>query len=69
MVPPALLLRVFPESALPRSIRITVHDDGTWAYEEDTVLMIQGQTEPFHHVDKNRLTRVAAPTPNPLARR
>jgi len=50
-------------------IAVTAHDDGTWAYEEDTVLMIQGQAEPFHHVDKNRLTRVAAPTPNPLARR
>ncbi len=48
-------------------IRVTVHDDGTWSYEEDTVLAIRGRAEPFHHVDRNRLRRVAAPTPNLLA--
>lgn len=47
---------------------VTVYEDGTWGYEEDTVLMIRGQTEPFHHTDSNRLTKVAQPTPNPLAR-
>ena len=26
-----------------------------------------GQKEPFHHTDRNTLTRVAEPTPNPLA--
>ena len=46
-----------------------VNDDGTWGYEEDTVLQIRGQSEPFHHTDRNLLTRVAAPTPNPLARK
>ena len=30
-------------------------------------MMIKGQAEPFHHTDRNTLTRVAAPTPNPLA--
>ena len=49
-------------------ITISVNDDGTWSYEEDTVLMIRGQAEPFHHTDRNRLTRVAAPTPNPIVR-
>ncbi|PLK27693.1 FABP family protein [Novosphingobium sp. TH158] len=49
------------------TITVTVHDDGTWSYEEDTVMMIKGQTERFHHRDSNRLHRVAAPTPNPLA--
>lgn len=49
-------------------IRVEFHDDGTWSYEEDTVLAIRGQDEPFHHVDRNRLTQVAEPTPNPLAR-
>ena len=49
-------------------IRVTVHDDGSWGYEEDTVLQIQGQSELFHHTDRNLLHRVAAPTPNPLAR-
>lgn len=49
------------------TITVTIHDDGTWSYEEDTVMMIKGQSKPFHHRDSNRLTRVAAPTPNPLA--
>jgi len=47
---------------------VTVHEDGSWGYEEDTVLMIRGQSEPFHHKDRNRLHKVAEPTPNPLAR-
>lgn len=50
------------------TITVTVHDDGTWSYDEDTVMMIKGQAEPFHHKDSNRLTRIAAPTPNPVAR-
>jgi hypothetical protein len=49
-------------------IKVTVNDDGTWSYDEDTVLMIRGQSEPFHHSDHSVLIRVAAPTPNPLAR-
>ena len=49
-------------------IKVTIHDDGSWGYEEDTVLMISGQIEPFHHTDRNLLTKIAEPTPNPLAR-
>ena len=49
------------------TITVTIHDDGTWSYEEDTVMQIRGQDEPFHHRDSNRLRRVAAPEPNPLA--
>lgn len=49
-------------------IRVTLNPDGTWSYEEDTVLMIRGRPEPFHHTDQNTLTRIAEPTPNPLAR-
>ena len=49
-------------------IKVTVNDDGSWGYDEDTVLQIHGQAEPFHHTDRNVLTRVAEPTPNPLAR-
>ena len=48
-------------------IKVSVNPDGTWSYEEDTVLMIRGQAEPFHHTDRNTLTRIAEPTPNPLA--
>ncbi len=50
------------------TITVTINDDGTWGYEEDTVLMIKGQSEPFHHTDVNLLRKVGEPTPNPLAR-
>jgi hypothetical protein len=49
-------------------IKVTINPDGTWSYEEDTVLMIRSKTEPFHHTDRNTLTKIAEPTPNPLAR-
>lgn len=49
-------------------IKVSVHADGSWSYEEDTVLQIQGQDELFHHRDRNTLVRTAAPEPNPLAR-
>jgi len=47
---------------------VTVNADGTWSYEEDTVLQILGRPEPFHHVDRNTLSKIGEPTPNPLAR-
>jgi hypothetical protein len=49
-------------------IKVTINDDDSWSYEEDTVLMIRGQAEPFHHTDRNLLQRIAPATPNPLAR-
>jgi hypothetical protein len=49
-------------------IKVTLNPDGTWAYEEDTTLMVRGQSEPFHHTDRNVLTKIGEPTPNPLAR-
>lgn len=48
-------------------MKVTVHPDGTWAYDEETVLEIPGRAEPFIHRDSNTLTRVAAPTPNTRA--
>jgi hypothetical protein len=50
-------------------ITVTIHADGTWSYDEDTVMMIRGQAAPFHHTDKNTLVRIGEPTPNPLARK
>jgi hypothetical protein len=47
-------------------IRVTVNPDDTGSYEEDAVLEMPDRAEPFHHIDRNTLTRVAAPTPNPL---
>ena len=49
-------------------IKVTINADGSWAYDEDTVMMIRGQEEPFHHTDRNTLAKIAEPTPNPLAR-
>ena len=49
-------------------ISVTTHPDGTWSYFSTTVLIIPGQPEPFQHTDRNTLTRVAEPTPNPMAR-
>jgi hypothetical protein len=34
----------------------------------DTVMMIRGKEEPFHHTDRNTLAKVGEPMPNPLAR-
>jgi hypothetical protein len=48
-------------------VRITVHPDGTWSYDLDTVLLVRGRPEPFHHTDRNTLHKVAEPTPNPMA--
>lgn len=49
--------------------RITVTIDGpnSWSYQQDTILVVKDLTEPFHHTDRNTLTRVGPPTLNPLA--
>jgi hypothetical protein len=49
-------------------IKVAVNADGTWGYEEDTVLRIQGQSELFHHIDRNTLNKIGDALPNPLAR-
>ena len=49
-------------------IKVSIDADGTWSYDEDTVMVIRGQAEPFHHTDRNTLSKLAEPTPNPLAR-
>ncbi|HUY67028.1 MAG TPA: heme-binding beta-barrel domain-containing protein [Acidimicrobiales bacterium] len=46
---------------------VTVHPDGTWSYEEEGVLAIPDRAEPFSHIDRNTLTQVGVPIPNPLA--
>jgi hypothetical protein len=48
-------------------IRVAVNDDGTWSYEEHTMLRIPDRDGLVDHVDRNTLRRVADPTPNPLA--
>jgi hypothetical protein len=49
-------------------IKVTINSDNTWAYDEDTTLIVRGQSEPFHHTDRSILTKIAEPAPNPLAR-
>jgi hypothetical protein len=49
-------------------MHVTVNDDGTWSYEEEGVLEIPGVADPFSHIDRNTLTRIAPPVPNPLSR-
>src|SRR5713226_8051321 len=49
-------------------IHVTINTDGTWSYEEEGQLQIPGNDDLFHHTDRNTLTLVASPTPNPLAR-
>ncbi len=48
---------------------VSTGPDGTWSYEEETVLEVAGRDAPFSHIDHNTLTRIALPTPNPLALR
>lgn len=49
------------------TITVVINADGTWSYEIETVLTIPGQTQPFHHTDRNTLRKIGEPTPNPTA--
>jgi hypothetical protein len=49
-------------------IELDFHEDGTWSYVQHTTLIVHGRAEPFDHVDRNRLSRIADPGPNPLMR-
>ena len=49
-------------------IEVDFHDDGSWSYLLDTMLMVKGRPEPFRHRDRNRLTKVAEADLNPWAR-
>ncbi|TDQ59441.1 hypothetical protein EDC45_0088 [Mesocricetibacter intestinalis] len=49
------------------TITVKINDDGTWSYDQDTVMIIPNFDEPFHHRDRNRLTKIGEPKLNPLA--
>ncbi|HYD13481.1 MAG TPA: heme-binding beta-barrel domain-containing protein [Allosphingosinicella sp.] len=49
-------------------LEVEFHEDGSWSYVSDTMLMVRGHTEAFQHRDRNLLTRTSAPEPNPLLR-
>ena len=48
-------------------LHVTINADGTWTYEEETVIEVPGRPEPFRHVDTNTLSMVRPPVPNPMA--
>lgn len=48
-------------------MRITVHDNDTWSYEEHTALRVPDRQGLVDHVDRNTLRRIGDPIPNPLA--
>jgi hypothetical protein len=50
-------------TTLEYRIVVTLGADGGWSYDEDTVMMIKGQSEPFHHRDINRFGGVALVMP------
>ena len=41
--------------------------DGTWSYEQETLLEVNGRSGTFSHTDTGYLRKVGEPTPNPLA--
>jgi hypothetical protein len=49
------------------AITITFNADGTWSYEQTTVLMVRGKAGAFQHTDRNTLRKIGEPTPNPTA--
>jgi len=49
-------------------IEVEFHDDGSWSYVQDTMLMVRGRDTLFEHRDRNRLSKVAEPDFNPWAR-
>ena len=48
-------------------VRITIHTDGTWSYEEHTEMRVPGREGLVQHVDRNTLNRIGEPALNPLA--
>lgn len=38
-------------------LKVIIHDQNTFSYEEDTVLQMPGRQDVFHHIDKNILKR------------
>ncbi|MBO9518753.1 MAG: FABP family protein [Porphyrobacter sp.] len=49
-------------------IEVDFHDDGSWSYVQDTMLMVRGQDTLFQHRDRNHLTKIAEPDLNPWAK-
>ena len=50
------------------TMTVTIHDDGSWSYDQTTVMTIPNYAEPFNHHDRSVLRKIGEPTPNPTAR-
>lgn len=50
-------------------IQVAVNADGTWSYDQLTLLKIAGSDQLFRHTDRNTLKKVGAPTPNWMMRK
>jgi hypothetical protein len=49
-------------------VEVDFHDDGSWSYVQDTMLMVKGRDAPFLHRDTNTLTKIGEADLNPWAR-
>ncbi len=47
------------------TLDIEVHDENSFSYHENTIMQMPGRAEPFHHTDRNRLTRQLPPPGSP----
>ena len=45
-------------STLSYDVTITINDDGSWSYDETTMLKMDEFPEPFAHTDRNTLRKV-----------
>jgi hypothetical protein len=43
---------------LSYEVTVTLHDENSFSYSQDTVIQMPGKGEPFHHTDRNTLRRV-----------
>jgi hypothetical protein len=50
------------------TVTYQLNEDGTWGYEQTTVLKIKGVAKAFRHTDRNRLKLVKKPSRNPVAK-
>jgi hypothetical protein len=49
-------------------LEVEFHDDGSWSYVSETLLLVRGRDTPFNHRDRNTLTKISEPDLNPWAR-
>lgn len=54
-------------TTLEYRVKVQFNPDGSWRYDETTLLQVLGQDQPFQHTDGNLLNKIGEPTPNPMA--